>query len=383
MMTTSRVLPSTARLALARALAWALLFGGWLVLGEAGQRQLPLRAGGLLPLALWLAGIGSLLWLLQGRRVTMGRLRAVLLTAGTVLACIGLMAERWAPVLLAAMAWSLLLVAASLTVQALRRTVPSRPPAPIVPAAVGALLAWSLVTLPGPSAWPDAAIAAAALVLALLVPHGAAPVPACRGGLFDCSLPWPDPTRWRRMADWPKQAALLAMLPMMATLPAMAGWCRSDWDVSPASSTLCHLAAMLLPALLFRRVWVRVGERTLGMAVAVLMLASGGALWGFAGLGGLMIAALLQATAWSLAWAGPLLSPLDAAAGGQRPSAAAASTRMLAPALLVLALGTCTAELGPDALRAAQALLAVLALAGAAVGSIARLLAWRPLETHT
>jgi hypothetical protein len=56
---------------------------------------------------------------------------------------------------------------------------------------------------------------------------------------------------------------------------------------------------------------------------------------------------------------------------------------MLAPALLVLALGTCTAELGPDALRAAQALLAVLALAGAAVGSIARLLAWRPLETHT
>jgi hypothetical protein len=383
MMMLHRVLPSPVRLALARTLAWALLFGGWLVLGEAGQRQLPLWAGGLVPLALWLAGLGVLLGLLQGRRVSIRHLRTVLLAAGSVLACIGLMPGRSAPVLLAALAWSLLLVAASLSVQALRRATPSRPPAPLVPATAGALLAWSLVSLPGASAWPGVAIAAAALALALLVPRSAAPVPACRGGLFDCSLPWPDPARWRRVADWPRQAALLAMLPMMATLPAMADWCRSDWGLSPASSTLWHLAAMLLPALLLRRWLARAGEQARGVAVTLLMVASGGAMWAYPGLAGLMVVTLLQAIAWSLVWAWPMLRPSGAAPIARRSSALGAAMRTLAPAFAVLALGSFTADLGPDALRAAQALLAVLALAGAAVGIITWLLALRPLEKHT
>jgi hypothetical protein len=383
MMLLQRLLPCPVRLTLARTLAWTLLFAGWLVLGEAGQRQLPLWAGGMVPVALWLAGMGVLLGLLQGRSMSMGRLRTVLLAAGSVLACIGLVPGRSAPVLLAALAWSLLLVAASLAVQALRRATPSRPPAPLVPATGGALLAWSLVSLPGASVWPGVAIAAAALALALLVPRGAAPAPACRGGLFDCSLPWPDPARWLRVADWPRQTALLAMLPMMATLPAMAGWCRSDWGLSPASSTLWHLAAMLLPALLLRRWLARAGERGQRVSVTVMMLASGGALWVSPGLGGLMFAALLQAVAWSLAWSGPMLRPAGEASREPRSSTTGAAIRLLAPALLVLALGTFTADVGPGALRAMQALLAMLALAGAVVGSLTWLLAWRPLEKHT
>jgi hypothetical protein len=377
------VLPPPARLALARTLAWAQLFGGWLVLGEAGQQQLPLWAGGVAPLALWLAGMGALWALLQGRRMSMGRLRSLLLAAGALLAAAGPVAGPAAHVLLAALSWSLLLVAASLAVQALRRATPSRPPAPLVPATAGALLAWSVVSLGGASAWPGAAIATTALALALLVPRGAAPVPACRGGLFDCSLPWPDPARWRRAADWPQQAAMLAMLPMMATLPAMAGWCRSDWGLAPASSTLWHLAAMLLPALLLRRWLARAGKQARAIAVTAPMVASGVALWAYPGLGGLMLVALLQAAAWSLAWAGPMLRPPSTTPVDHRPSPVACAARALAPALLVLALGSFTADLGPDALRAAQALLAALALAGAALGTVSWLLALRPLQRRT
>jgi hypothetical protein len=373
-------LPPPLRLALARTVAWALLFGGWLVLGDAGPQQLPLWAGGLAPLALWLAGMGALWALLQGRRVSMGHLRSLLLAAGALLAGVGLLAGRAAPVLVAALAWSLLLVAASLAVQALRRAMPSRPPAPLVPATAGALLAWSVVSLAGATAWPGTAIATAALALALLVPRGAAPVPACRGGLFDCSLPWPDPARWRRVADWPQQAAVLAMLPMMATLPAMAGWCRSDWGLSPASSTLWHLAAMLLPALLLRRWLARAGEQARRIAVTVAMVASGVALWGYPGLDGLMLVALLQAAAWSLAWAGPMLRPPGTKPADHRPSPLGSAARALAPAGLVLALGSFTADLGPDALRAAQALLAALALAGAAAGIVTRPSARPPME---
>lgn len=116
--------------------------------------------------------------------------------------------------------------------------MPHRQPAPLAPATAGALLAWSLALLPASQAWLAAAIAAAAFAQALLMPRGAAPVPACRAGLFDCTLPWPDATSWVRVVNWPQQAALLAMLPMMATLPAMAVWRRSGWNLSPATGTL-------------------------------------------------------------------------------------------------------------------------------------------------
>jgi hypothetical protein len=363
------VLPNPLRLALARSLAWALLFGGWLVLGEAGQRHLPLWAGGLVPLALWLAGMGLLLVCLRGRRVSMGLLRAALLAAGMLLAGLGLAVGTPALLLASALLWSMLLVAASLTVQALRRQAPSRPPAPLVPATAGALLAWSLVVVSDASAGPGPAVGAAALALALLVPRGAAPVPACRGSLFDCSLPWPDPARWRRVADWPQQAALLAMLPMMATLPAMAAWCRSDWGLSPATGVLWHLAAMLLPALLLLHGLARAPVPVRQVAVAALMGASGVVMWARPGLDGLMVVALLQAAAWSLAWAGPMLGPPAETARVARPVESGTAGRVLAPPLLVLTLGVFTADFGPDALRAVQALLATLALVGAAAGA--------------
>jgi len=363
-------LPNPLRLVLARTLAWALWFGGWLVLGEAGHRHMPLWAGGLLPLALWLAGVGLLLLGLQRRRVSMGVLRAALLASATALAGMGVAVGTPALLLGSALAWSMLLVAASLTVQALRRQAPSRPPAPLVPATAGALLAWSLVAVSDMSTAHGAAVAVAALALALLVPRRASPVPACRGGLFDCSLPAPDAARWRHPSNWPQQAALLAMLPMMATLPAMAVWCRSDWGLSPATGLLWHLAAMLLPALLMRHALARAPAQVRNVMVVALMGASAVAMWARPGLDGLMWVALLQAAAWSLAWAGPMLRPPAETNRAQHAPEAGSASRLLAPPLLVLALGVLTADFGPDALRAVQALLAALALAGAAAGAI-------------
>ena len=49
------------RLWLARAIAWALLLGGWLVLGTLGRQHLPQAAGGQAPVALWLTTVGGAL----------------------------------------------------------------------------------------------------------------------------------------------------------------------------------------------------------------------------------------------------------------------------------------------------------------------------------
>ena len=46
---------------LARTLAWTLLIGCWLSLGALGQALMPLQAGGLVPIAIWLACSGLLL----------------------------------------------------------------------------------------------------------------------------------------------------------------------------------------------------------------------------------------------------------------------------------------------------------------------------------
>jgi uncharacterized membrane protein (UPF0136 family) len=368
------------RLGLARALAWSLLIGGWLALGEAGTRALPLWAGGLLPLALWLAAIGALLGLLQRRPVPATVLRSGLLLAAAALAAAWRQPPGAAPVLAAALTSAVLVVAASLGVKALRRARPTRPPAPLVPAALGALLAWGATTH-GPAATLLAAVVAAVL-LAVLLPRRAAPVPACRAGLFDCALPLAQVHGWRQPADWPRQAALLAMLPMMATLPAMATWCGRDYGLAPSAAALLHLALMLLPALLARRWLARAGAGAWRLAVALPLLASGPWLWLQPGLGGLMGAAALQAVAWSLAWAGPMLRPQADCVAPPPPPPAAPALGALVGALALLALGAGTAAAGPEALRVAQSLLALLALAGAAGGGLAALASSRLLERH-
>jgi hypothetical protein len=365
------------RLALVRTLAWALLFAGWLVLGGLGRLHLAQWAGGQLPVALWLAGIGALLALAARRPLRVRAMLNALVGTGLVVGLALVAADRGggAPAALAAaLAWSGLLVAMSVTVRALRAAQARVPPAPLLPALAGAALAWTVhdsrlatVALVG-----SAVALTLAVLLASRIARTGQPFSACRAGLFDCSLPLPSVAAWRRSGDWPLHAATLVMLPMMAALPAMSEWCGAapGWlGGVPA----WHLGAMLLPALCLRPWLRRVNRPALNAGLAALLLAGALALSFWPGLNGLMVAELLHATAWSLAWATPMLER-DAAVLPRQPSRVSPASATLAQASLVatamLLLGLALDRFGPPALVAVHAGLAGLALLGL-------LLTWR------
>lgn len=362
------------RLWLARALAWALLLSGWLVLGALGRQYLPGWAGGQWAPALWLAVIGLLLAAVARRPPALRMLRLALPVAGAAaalaLAAAGRGGGAWA-IAAAAVAWAGLLVAASLGVRALRQVQPCRPAAPLLPALLGAVAAWVLagdvVALPGRAGRVAAALTGAALLLAALLPARAVLTQGCRSGLFDCSLPLIMLRGWRDTARWPVQAAALAMLPMMATLPLLAEWCAGPGR-SPAAMVLLHLAAMVLPAL-GAQAWLRrAGPAQLGAVVGALLVSGALAPAAWPGVDGLMGGALLQAAAWSLAWAAPMLAPLGGTMPDARPHPAAAGRAAVwaaaCMALLVLAVGAAVDAYGPVALAAVHALLGTMVAAG-------------------
>ncbi len=334
-------MPDGLRLLLARAAAWALFVCAWLQLGQAGQAQLPLWAGGLLPLALWMA-----LWpagmslFLPG--LAPAALRAALLAAAGLAAC-GLALQTAPGVLLAAAAWAVLVVAASHTVRRLRPA--GRAASPLLPATLGVAAAGGLSHAPG---WLG--VLMGGLLLALLVPPfvpaGARPG-GCRRGLFDGL--WPGEAG--PVVLWPLAAARWTMLPMMAMLPLLGQWCSAA-GIAPAAMLALHLAAMLAPAWLLRHARPTAGFHP--RACAALLLLGAVAAWAWPGLMGLMAASLLHTLAWGLAWvadtAARPLAPLPAAQG-----AAVA----LLPALLLLVLGTALALFGPSALLLLHALLAL------------------------
>jgi len=373
------------RLALVRTLAWALLFAGWLVLGELGHLHLAQWAGGLLPVALWLAGIGALLALAARRPPPAWAVHLALVAAGVALALALSVADRGVPaVLLAALAWAVLLVALSMAVRALRAAQAGVPPAPLLPALAGAVLAWgaqgSLATL------LLVASAVALTVTALLcsrATRGDQRLSACRAGLFDCSLPLPSIAAWRHSGDWPQHAAALVMLPMMAALPAMNGWCGAA-SGGLGKLSAWHLGAMVLPALCLRRGLAQVSHSTLNAGLATLLVAGAMALLAWPDLNGLMLAALLHTMAWSLAWAAPMLARgaverREAALRAPPAVATLSQAGLIATAMLLL--GLALDRYGPQALAMVHMALAGLALVGL-------LLAWcgrggaaaRPLE---
>jgi hypothetical protein len=369
--------PAAVRLWLARALAWALLLSGWLVLGALGRQYLPGWAAGQWAPALWLAVIGLLLAGVARRPPALRTLRFVLPVAGGAAALALAAAGRGGgagAIAAAAVAWAGLLVAASLGVRALRQVQPRRPAAPLLPALLGALAAWLLagdvVALPGRADRVAGALAGAALLLAALLPARAVLKQGCRSGLFDCSLPLLTARGWRDTARWPLQAAALAMLPMMATLPLLAEWCAGPGR-SPAAMVLLHLAAMVLPAL-GAQAWLRrAGPLQQAGVVGALLVAGALAPAAWPGVDGLMSGALLQAAAWSLAWAGPMLAPHGGTVPDARPHHAAAWPAA-GMALLVLAVGTAVAVHGPVALAAVHALLGTVVAAGLLLAALRR-----------
>ena len=174
--------PVLARLAAARAPAWALLMGGWIGSTQLAERAERYSAGAMASYTLvagWLLALGLAATLAARWAANAWLLRALLLACAVVAARGMLVAVQGGGAALlwpALLAWALLVALASTTVRALRHAVPRAPGAPIAPAAAGALLAAWVAGDPGDSAALAARLAAAlivaALLLGLLLPAG-------------------------------------------------------------------------------------------------------------------------------------------------------------------------------------------------------------------
>jgi hypothetical protein len=363
------------RLNAARALAWALLLGGWIVIAQFADRLAagPLAAYGLV--ALWLFALGGFTALLGRLRLPAGVWR-VLLLASALIAVRGLFAALQGgglvALLPALLAWALLVALASVGVRSLRLAAAAPPGPPLAAAAAGALLAWGVVGDPADLGALVPRVAAllvgAALVLALL-PRGMlqAARAGCRAGLFDCALPaWPAGAL-RSPARWPLWLASLVMLPMMCSLPQMLALCRSESVDAPVVLAV-HLGAMFMPALLWRRAG---SARSPALACAVLLAAGGAAAW-WPGSVAWWWLAVVHGSAWSLAWAAQLAQPTLRAPAHSSPLRAA-----FAHALFALALGSAVAAFGLQALLVLQ-----LALAAAGASSLAVALSRQHVAEH-
>lgn len=353
------------RLTLARGTAWTLLLVGWIGLGSFALLLTPDLAAAFALVAVWLLVLGGAaalparaaqraLW----HRVAVGVTAAVTSLALTAAAHGGGLAA----LVVATVAWATLTALASGVVRHLRLAQAARPGPPIVAASLGALTA--AVVLGDLGDLPALALRLAALVViagALLIalqPAGRAQSAAqrrCRAGLFDCSLPaWPAGA-WRDPMQWPTLLAGLAMLPMMAALPLMVAWCRTD-AIAPQAVVALHLAAMFGPALILRRHLVGWSTRRLS-AVCAACLAAGAVFvlwaptpWNLVGLG------FAHGAAWGLAWAGQLWAPDRRSRAGASPWRAA-----LGYAALTLVFGFVVARFGAQGVAAIHALLGLAA----------------------
>ncbi|HSV58121.1 MAG TPA: hypothetical protein VLJ19_04415 [Variovorax sp.] len=353
------------RLTAARATAWALLLAGWVGLGGVALALTPSLLGVHALVAAWLLVLG-----VAATFATRDSLRARTRRLGLgICAALTVGALAWAtqggglPALLVSLcSWAGLTALASGVVRSVRQAQPARPAPPIVAASLGALCAALAIGDPA-NAQALAlrlgvlvSLAAIALVLLQVGERPGAAASRCRAGLFDCSLPaWPAGA-WHDAQQWPTLLAGLAMLPMMAALPLMVAWCRTE-AMAPQAMVLLHFAAMFLPALLLRRAMTHWHPRVLPL-VCTLLLAAGAlvVLWASAPFNFLGVA-LAQGAAWSLAWAGQLWSPERRSRQGTSPLGAA-----IGYAALTLAVGLAVHALGPLGLALAQGALGLIAV---------------------
>ena len=363
--------PPTLRLALARTAAWTLLLAGWVGLGSFAVVLAPGPEAAFALVALWLLLLGGAASLdaLPAARAWPRRIGLALSAAFVV---VGLtQAPRGgglAALTLALVAWAALTAQASAVVRALRQRQARRPGPPIGAAALGALCAavalGDLGDLQALALRLAVLVASAGVALALLQPRidGATASVRCRAGLFDCSLPaWPAGA-WRDALQWPTLLAGLAMLPMMAALPLMVGWCRGE-GIAPQAVVALHLAAMFLPALLLQRVVVGWSARTLStVCTACLGAGSACVVWADPP-GNLLGLAITHGAAWGLAWAGQLWAPERRSRAGASPLRAAVGY-----AALTLVFGAVVAEFGAPGVAATHAALGLAAAAAWIVG---------------
>jgi hypothetical protein len=383
---------TTLRLTCARAAAWTLLLAGWVGLGSFAMVLAPNLASAFALVALWLLALGGVATVATRDSLGAGVRRGALVLCAVLTAA----ALAWAirggglPALLVALfAWAALTALASGVVRGLRLAQAAPPGPPIGAAGLGALCAGLVLGDPGDlhalSLRLGLLVTLAAVVLAALQRSdgGRSTASQCRAGLFDCSLPaWPAGA-WHDAQQWPALLAGLAMLPMMAALPLMVAWCRTQ-SIEPQTLVLLHFAAMFAPALLLRRSIARWSVRTVS-TVCASCLAVGAvfAVWADAPLD-LLGLAVAHGAAWGLAWAGQLWAPNQRSRKGASPLRAA-----IGYAALTLAFGAVVGQFGATGVAATHVALAVAACAAwlfsAAAMSFARAAAARmhaPAATH-
>jgi len=360
----------------ARTLAWALMLGGWVGLGSLSQALAPGPLSAFALQALWLLAIGGFAELIGRLRWQRRLLRALLLCAALISAqALSVSLYGGAPValLLALLAWALIIALASAVVRACRAAVRDRAGPPVGAAATGAVLAWVIV---GDITDLNAlvvrlmlgALAACPLLVVLLAPHTGA-ISGCRAGLFDCSLPDWSAGGWRVPQRWPVLLASFVMLPMMCSLPLMVGLCANG-TVRPQAVLAVHFAAMFAPSLLMvHRAAVtaaapRICAALLALGALILLLAPGP--WAWWGL------VLAHGAAWSVAWA----AQLDDRAGRKSTRSSPLLGATL-NALLALTLGLAVAMAGLQALTAGSIALGVAGALAALAGPI-----WRARALH-
>jgi hypothetical protein len=346
--------------------AWTLLLTGWVGLGSFAMVLAPSLASAFALVALWLLALGGAATMATRDGLHVGQRRLALALCAVVAAAALAWATRGggvAALLLALLAWAGLTALASGVVRSLRLAQTVRPGPPIGAAALGALCAGlvlgDLGDLHALTLRLGLLVAAAAIVLAALQRSHGDPSPGsrCRAGLFDCSLPaWPAGA-WQDARQWPALLAGLAMLPMMAALPLLVAWCRTQ-AIAPQAMVALHFAAMFAPAWLLRRSIAQWSVRTVS-ALCALCLATGAvfAIWADAPLN-LLGLAVAHGAAWGLAWAGQLWAPNQRSRRGASPLRAA-----IGYAALTIAFGVVVEHFGAAGVAATHAALGLAACA--------------------
>jgi hypothetical protein len=324
--------------------------------------------------AIWLLALGVVATVATRDALSAGARRAALLMGGAITAG----ALAWTvhdggmtALLIAVLAWASLTALASGVVRSLRLAQRAPPGAPIGAASLGAcataLVLLDLGDIPGLALRLGATVVISALALAVLQRDSVATANRrCRAGLFDCSLPaWPVGA-WHEVQQWPSLLAGLAMLPMMASLPLMAAWCRAQ-AIAPEATVVLHLAAMFGSPLLLRRSMATWSARTLSTVCAACLAI--GAIAGIAAPAPFDLIGLATAhgTAWGLAWTGQLWAPQRRSREGTSPLGAA-----LGYAALTFAFGFVVERLGSGGVTFAHAVLGTVAAVAWTLGFVWR-----------
>ena len=352
------------RLTLARSLAWLLLIGGWVGLGSFAIVLAPNLHAAFGVVAAWLLALGVAATVATRDALRPATRRAALVLGGLVTG-VALQATvrggGMGALLVAVLAWAVLTALASGVVRSLRLAQRVPPGAPIGAASLGAaaaaLLLLDLGDLGGLALRLGGAVIVATVALAALQPGNGSTAPAsrCRAGLFDCSLPaWPAGA-WHDVQQWPTLLAGVAMLPLMATLPLMAEWCRAR-GIEPDAMVVLHLGAMFGPPLLLQRAVASWSLRMLSTVCAACLASGALAALAIPAPYGLLALAAAQGAAWGLAWLGQLWAPQRRSRAGTSPLRPA-----LGYAALTVGFGFVVASLGIEGVILTHAVLGVLA----------------------